>query len=244
MDPECKVKLAEFEGPLDLLLYLINKNRLEITDIPIALVTRQYLEYLEIMQALNVVVAGEYLVMAATLMHIKSKILLPAPEAEELEDDPRLEIVEPLKELAAARAFAKEVERMPLLGRDVFFRGLATNHSVNNSTKKETDENSSPLEVTLDDLVDALVSVLSRQSRDSSLKISRQEISLDERIDFVLSVLNSSGGRTSFFDLFHDNDRQIIIITFLAILELAKQSYALIFQKLPGDEIFIMKRGG
>ena len=117
------IKLDIFEGPLDLLLYLIKKNEIDIYNIPVALITKQYLEYLNIIKSLNLDLAGEYLVMASTLIHIKSRMLLPVPEepsAEELEDDPRAELVRQLLEYQAFKDAAAELTQRPLLERDVF----------------------------------------------------------------------------------------------------------------------------
>jgi segregation and condensation protein A len=118
------VRLEMFEGPLDLLLHLINKNELDITNIPIALITEQYLEYLRLMKVLNLDIAGEYLLMASTLLYIKSKMLLPTSSEEEEEEgeDPRAELVRRLLEYQKYKKAAVELERRPLLDRDVFIR--------------------------------------------------------------------------------------------------------------------------
>ncbi len=121
-----EIKLDIFEGPLDLLLYLIRKNEIDIYNIPIALITEQYLEYLDMMRSLNLDLAGEYLVLAATLIHIKSKLLLPPAEGEEEEEegeDPRAELVQQLLEYQAFKEAALSLETRPLLDRDVFTRG-------------------------------------------------------------------------------------------------------------------------
>ncbi len=122
------IKLDIFEGPLDLLLYLIKKNQIDIYNIPIALITRQYLDYLNLIKSLNLDLAGEYLVMASTLIHIKSRLLLPVPEEpspEELEDDPRSELVRQLLEHQAFKEAADLLTRRPILERDVFKRAAA-----------------------------------------------------------------------------------------------------------------------
>lgn len=117
------IRLDMFEGPLDLLLHLIHKNELDIVNIPIALITEQYLEYLKLMKVLNLDIAGEYLLMASTLLYIKSKTLLPAsPEEEEEEEDPRAELVRRLLEYQKYKEAASELEKKPMLDRDVFIR--------------------------------------------------------------------------------------------------------------------------
>ncbi|RKX57836.1 MAG: hypothetical protein DRP37_08890, partial [Thermodesulfobacteriota bacterium] len=195
LEPECQVKLEAFEGPLDLLLHLIQKNKLEITDIPIAVVTAQYLEYLEFMQAaLDVVVAGEYLVMAATLMHIKSRMLLPRPDPADSEDDPRLELVRPLQELVQMREAAASLECRPILGRDVFVRigGLESEElKIKNEELKIGEEETPapdsewPLEVNLTDLISAFKKVLGNNSLPRVLEITRAKASLSERMESI-----------------------------------------------------------
>jgi segregation and condensation protein A len=121
-----EVKLEMFEGPLDLLLHLIHKNEVDIFDIPIATITDQYLEYLELMKSLEMSIAGDFLVMASTLIHIKSRMLLPGRDEEDEEEDPRLEITRPLLEYMQLKEMAKELSEREILGRDVFARGDAT----------------------------------------------------------------------------------------------------------------------
>jgi segregation and condensation protein A len=245
LDPECNIKVADFEGPLDLLLYLINRNRLDIADIPIAAVTRQYLDYIGIMQALNVAVAGEYLVMAATLIQIKSRMLLPVPEDDD--DDPLLEITGPLRELAAARAMAGELASMPMLGRDHFFSGLATRHPQSGEERlagEKRDVKKPDYDVSLSDLIKAMERVLARAGDDSILEFSRPEISLEEQMKYVVERLNASGGRIAFSDLFGEYGRRMVIVTFLALLELVRQSAAMLFQQDGSEEIIIMQRQG
>ena len=251
MEPECQVKLEAFEGPLDLLLHLIQKNKLEITDIPIAVVTAQYLEYLEFMQAaLDVVVAGEYLVMAATLMHIKSRMLLPRPDPSDSEDDPRLELVRPLQELVQIREAAACFECMPILGRDVFIReeGLESEELRIKSEElgigeKETHAPGSEwtFEVSLTDLISAFKKVLGNNSLPMVLEITRAKASLSERMESIAEELNQIGN-IRFFELFSSEDREMIVVTFLAILELARLGKVRLLQESPGGDILILLR--
>jgi segregation and condensation protein A len=246
LEPECQVKLEAFEGPLDLLLHLIQKNRLEITDIPIAVVTAQYLEYLEFMQAaLDVVVAGEYLVMAATLIHIKSRMLLPRPDPPDPEDDPRLEIVRPLQDLVQIREAAASLERRPMLGRDVFIRerGLESEESGSNVEVSETAGFEGALDVSLTDLISAFKKVLGNSSLPRILEITRAKASLSERMESLAEELRQAGS-IRFFELFSSEDREMIIVTFLAILELAKLGKARLFQESPGEDILVLLRRG
>ncbi|NDY41430.1 segregation/condensation protein A [Dissulfurirhabdus thermomarina] len=229
---------------MDLLLHLITKNKLDVTDIPMALVTRQYLEYIELMQALDIVVAGEYLVMAATLMHIKSRMLLPRPEPLSPEDDPRLEIVRPLQELMAVRAAAEQLERRPLLGRDVFTRGRRLEESLAEMgipVSGAEAEASRPIEASLYDLLDAFRKVLGNRSLPHVLEIARARVSLSERME-ELSARLAAAGRLRFFDLFTPEDLQVTIVTFLAILELARLAQIRLLQEVPGGDILILPR--
>jgi len=251
LEPECQVKLEAFEGPLDLLLHLIQKNKLEITDIPISVVTAQYLEYLEFMQAaLDVVVAGEYLVMAATLMHIKSRMLLPRPDLADAEDDPRLELVRPLQELVQMREAAASLECRPILGRDVFIRvgGLESEELKikNEELKIGGKETPAPgsewtLEVSLTDLISAFKKVLGNNSLPRVLEITRAKASLSERMESIAEELNQIGS-IRFFELFFSENREMIVVTFLAILELARLGKVRLLQEKPGGDILILLR--
>ncbi|MEA3386139.1 MAG: segregation/condensation protein A [Thermodesulfobacteriota bacterium] len=244
MEPECQVKLEAFEGPLDLLLHLIQKNKLEITDIPIAVVTAQYLEYLEFMQAaLDVVVAGEYLVMAATLMHIKSRMLLPRPDPVDSEDDPRLELVRPLQELVQMREAAASLECRPILGRDVFIRigGVESEELKIEEEKTSTPGPEWAFDVSLTDLISAFKKVLGNNSLPRVLEITMAKASLSKRMGSIAEELNQIGN-IRFFELFFSEDREMIVVTFLAILELARLGKVRLLQEKPGGDILILLR--
>nr|HDN00546.1 hypothetical protein [Deltaproteobacteria bacterium] len=246
MESECQVKLETFEGPLNLLLHLIQKNKLEITDIPIAMVTAQYLEYLEFMQAaLDVVVAGEYLVMAATLMHIKSRMLLPGPDPEDPEDDPRLELVRPLQELIQMRKAAAYLECRPILGRDVFIRigGLENEKSEGNAELFGHWESDESFDISLTELVSAFKDMLGNGSFPRVLEITRAKAGLAEQMQSIAEKLNRAG-TIRFFEIFPSEDREMIVVTFLAILELARLGKVRLLQESPGGDILILLRGG
>ncbi len=247
MEPECNVTIEAFQGPLELLLHLIDRNKLDITDIPIALVTNQYLEYLELLHALDVVVAGEYLVMAATLLQIKSRMLLPLPEPQDIEDDPRLEIVKPLQELARLKGLADHLEAMPWLGRDVFVREVheefdLTDGSDAGADLQVTESAFPPIEAGILDLIDALRNVLGNSTLPRSLEITKARATLSQRIETIEERLMRED-RTTLADLLSaDMDRQFLIVTFLALLELAKMSAIRIFQETPGGDLIVVKR--
>ncbi|MBW2056018.1 MAG: segregation/condensation protein A [Deltaproteobacteria bacterium] len=218
-----RVKLDIFEGPLDLLLYLIRKNEVDIYDIPIAEITEQYLGMLKMMRTLNLDVAGEFLVMAATLAQIKSKMLLPAaPDQgeEEEEEDPRRELVDRLLEYERFKNAARQLEGQDILGRDVFTRIPAG--------EEETDE----LEVSLFDLIEALQRVLRKSSQELVHEITLERISIEEKITEIIDRLTGCGGELEFARLFEgEPTREVVIFTFLALLELMKMRMVRVYQK-------------
>ncbi|MFZ3156360.1 MAG: segregation/condensation protein A [Smithella sp.] len=213
------VKLDIFEGPLDLLLYLIKKNEIDIYNIPIALVTEQYLQYLKIIKELNLDLAGEYLVMAATLIHIKSRMLLPPPdEPEEEEEDPRAELVRQLLEHKTFKEAAENLKERPLLERDVFTRAALLPEEV----EKTTTEEEELIEVSVFELIEAFHRVVSQLDRKELLEIDLEKLSLTDIINEIMDQLSVTKSST-FEDLLQGKrDRRRIIYTFLAILELIK----------------------
>lgn len=213
------IKLDIFEGPLDLLLYLIKKNEIDIYNIPVALITQQYLDYLNIIKSLNLDLAGEYLVMASTLIHIKSRMLLPAPEEpseEEQEGDPRAELVKQLLEYQAFKEAAEKLARRPLLDRDVFkcSAPLATERKNQNEDKL--------IEVSIYELIEAFHHVVSRLGQKEMLEIDMDKLSLTEIINDVMERLTHEKNLTFEELLGEKKDRRSVIYTFLALLELIK----------------------
>ncbi|MCE5213038.1 MAG: segregation/condensation protein A [Deltaproteobacteria bacterium] len=214
------IKLDIFEGPLDLLLYLIKKNEIDIYNIPVALITQQYLEYLNIIKSLNLDLAGEYLVMASTLIHIKSRMLLPVPEeptAEDLEDDPRAELVRQLLEYQTFKEAATELSQRPLLERDVFKRSAA----LPEETKKTTDEDEL-IEVSIFELIEAFHHLVSRLDKKELMEIDLEKLSLTDIINDVMERLTLEKNLTFEELLGERKDRRRIVYTFLALLELIK----------------------
>ena len=209
-----EIKLDIFQGPLDLLLYLIKKNEIDIYNIPIAVVTEQYLEYIDVMKSLNLDVAGEYLVMASTLIHIKSKLLLPVHDDAEDEEDLREELTRQLLEYQAYKEAALNLDTMSLLGRDVFKRGYPS--------EDETDSKRSLEEMNIFELVEAFRIVISSMKSGDLMEIDVERMSLSDRINEIMERLTEERVIT-FADLLGElNDRIKIIYTFLAILELMK----------------------
>lgn len=213
-----RVRLERFEGPLDLLLHLIKKNEVDVRELPVAQITEQYLGYLDLMRDLSLDIAGEYLVMAATLTLIKSRLLLPSPEPEEGEEaDPRADLVRQLLEYQRYREAAESLAERPLLRRDTFARDA-------NAEGLAEDPDAVPrIKVTLWELMEAFRVVLKRAAPDPVHQVEGEAVSLPTRIHDLLQTL--AVARTLRFDsLFGDAPtRSYVIVTFLAVLELIKQ---------------------
>lgn len=213
-----RVRLERFEGPLDLLLHLIKKNEVDVRELPVAQITEQYLGYLDLMRDLSLDIAGEYLVMAATLTLIKSRLLLPSPEPEEGEEaDPRADLVRQLLEYQRYREAAESLAERPLLRRDTFARDP-------NAEGLTEDPDAVPrIKVTLWELMEAFRVVLKRAAPDPVHQVEGEAVSLPTRIHDLLQTL--AVARTLRFDsLFGDAPtRSYVIVTFLAVLELIKQ---------------------
>lgn len=219
------IKLEIYEGPLDLLLHLIKKSEVDIYDIPIALITSQYLEYLELMDFMNVELAGEFLVMAATLTQIKSKLLLPVSEDEEEtdEEDPRMAIIRPLIEHMKIKDAAESLARKELLNRDVFSRTGSMDEFDG-----DRDEQLEP--VSLFDLMDSFRSVLARLEKKAGIEFILETKSIEERIGEIIELLKQKP-ELLFEELFiHDHTKAELVLTFLALLELARIGILSLFQ--------------
>jgi segregation and condensation protein A len=224
-----RVTLPAFEGPLDLLLHLIEEHELDIFDIPIAFIASKFVEYITLMEQLNIDVASEYLVMAATLAHIKSKQLLPVvpddqEDEQEPELDPRAELVRRLLEYQKYKNVAEQLAGAPVLGRDVFLRGVSA------------PEAEGPAQLTglsLFKLLDAFQIVLARVKATVDHHIDLERFSITDRINQLSEVL-ARGGRMAFIDLFDgQNTRADLIITFLALLEMTRLRLTRLFQDGP-----------
>ena len=234
------VRVESFEGPLDLLLHLIKKNEVEICDIPIATITRQYLEYLELMKELNLEIAGEFLVMASTLLQIKSRMLLPVDEDEDSVDeelqDPREELIRRLLEYQRYKDAAAGLVASELLGRDVFAR-----------TPAMRDENvpvpaGEPLEIELFELVEAFRRVLSHVPMEHFHDVISENISVADRIGRILDLLDERE-TLRFEELFSDEtlSRELVIATFLALLELCRLKTVKVAQITPYGDIWLLR---
>lgn len=236
---DIKIKLQAFEGPLDLLVHLIKKHQINVYDIPIALVTKQYLEYLSLMQELNLDVASEFLVMAATLIHIKSRMLLPRPDptqADEPEEDPRDALVIRLLEHQKFKAAAELLHDRETL------RSAQWTRPDSRVEELAGDDYEPELEVDLFSLLSAFRSVLERAKERPPLPLPPEQISIEARIEQMLERLSETEA-CGFEDLFEDvASRTEMIVTFLALLEMIRLKLIRVFQAGQAGPIRIYKR--
>lgn len=234
----CLVKVQLFEGPLDLLLHLIKKNEVDIYDIPIAKITEQYIEYLEFMKVLNLQYAGEYLVIAAELSLIKSKMLLPKPVIEEEEEDPRAKLVRRLIEYQVYKDASIDLLGKDILGRDVFKREYI-------ETSLEYDEEVELVPVDLWALIETFREFYQRRSYLWAEEISfeAESVTIEDKIEQVLEKLRTKQ-KLRFDELFDDCSSKFeFVITFLALLELARTYNVDIVQDSPDSSILITFSG-
>ncbi|MBE6184611.1 segregation/condensation protein A [Heyndrickxia ginsengihumi] len=245
---EYKVKIDAFEGPLDLLLHLINQLEIDIYDIPMAEITEQYLVYIHTMKELELDVASEYLVMAATLLAIKSKMLLPKQEVDVIEEDenfpeedPRDDLVEKLLEYRKYKEAAQELKQLEQNRSQIFTKPP----SDLSDYVKEIDTDKINLDVSIYDMLGALNKLLRRKKlqKPLSTKITRQEISIEKRMDEILELLPQTSERKNFESLFPIPDKEHIVVTFLAILELMKRHEIIVEQEQNFGEIFVARKG-
>jgi segregation and condensation protein A len=182
-----EVKLEIFEGPLDLLLHLINKNEVDIFDIPIATITDQYLGYLELMKTFNINVAGDFLVMASTLIHIKSKMLLPGSHEDDEEEDPRTEIMRPLLEYMQFKEMAEAFSEREILDRDVFARTVIP-YFQDGVTGEEPE-----LDVNLFQLIDAFKRIVDQRLPGAKLTVQHEQWSVKDKTELIIARLKEKG---------------------------------------------------
>ena len=219
-----QVKLDNiFEGPMDLLVHLIKKNEVDIYDIPIAIITDQYLQYLDWMKSMNIDIAGDFILMAATLTQIKSKMLLPVHENEEDQEDPRLEIARPLAEYLQIKSAAERLAERYLLGEDTFVRSPGQEEIL-------ADRQNEIITVGLFELIDAFQQILAKMSPDDKVLITADSVSVKDRISQLVDIFEAKGS-VIFDELFPAGSAKIeVIVTFLAILEMVRLSLVRIVQ--------------
>lgn len=234
-----KVKLHIFDGPLDLLLFLIKKEKIEITDIPISSITEQYLEYLELMKMLDLDVAGEFLVMAATLMHIKSKMLLPPEEkeAEEAEEeDPREELVRKLLEYKKYKDAAQRLQQMKESAKEVFLR-----KGEGPRGKIFSEDGTEYFEASLFDLITSFRKALTDVPKEAFHQVVKNEFTVSDKIHTIYHML-AKEPKIYFSKLFSEaKSKNEVIVIFLAILELMKAREVLAVQKDLYGEIEVIR---
>ncbi|SEI68167.1 condensin subunit ScpA [Azotobacter beijerinckii] len=230
-----EVFLEAFEGPLDLLLYLIRRQNIDILDIPVAEITRQYMGYVELMKVARLELAAEYLVMAAMLAEIKSRMLLPrSAEAEAEEEDPRAELIRRLQEYERFRSAAEELDDLPRVGRELYPAQLEAPQARVRRLLPTVD---------LDELLLAMAEVLRRADLFESHQITREALSTRERMSEVLERLRD-GGFVPFVQLFRGEEGRLgVVVTFMAVLELIKESLVELVQTEPFAPIHVRLRG-
>ena len=231
-----EVFLEAFEGPLDLLLYLIRKQNIDILDIPVAEITRQYMQYVELMKSVHLELAAEYLVMAALLAEIKSRMLLPRTETTEpQEEDPRAELIRRLQEYEQFKTAAETLDQLPRVGRELFIPQLPVPDDIPARTLLPA--------VDLEDLLRALVDVLHRAELFESHSITQEPLSTRERMGRVLEQLSAHQGFLLFSDLFQPKEGRLgVVVTFLAILELVKETWIELVQNEAFTPIHVRRR--
>lgn len=229
------IHLENFEGPLDLLLHLIRKNEMDINDIPMAAITEQYLTILDAMKTLNLDVAGEFLLMAATLLYIKSKLLLPRiveEEIEEEEEDPRAELVRRLLEYQKYKEVSQTLDNRPLLGRDLFARAAPAPEVLEEAE-------AGFVSVGLFDLLAALQELLRESPAQLVHEVNLDQLSITDRINAILTRLQGQDS-LAFADLFTGTlKRGEVIVTFLALLELVKMRMVRFMQNVRYGTIWL-----
>lgn len=232
---DIRFKLPVFEGPLDLLLHLIKDNKIDIYDIPILQITHQYMEYLELMKELNLEIAGEFLVIAATLIHIKSRMLLP-PDEEEIEEpaeDPRAELVKRLLEYQAFKDSSIELRKREALWKNIFYRSFPE--------KGDFEVEPEPLlfEVNMFDLLSTFKKLLEK-APEQVLEITRETLTVADKINFIMERLENEDG-IRFQELFEGSYTKLsFIVTFLALLELIRLGLAKAYQEKTFGLIWII----
>jgi segregation and condensation protein A len=224
------VFLEAFEGPLDLLLYLIKRQNLDILNIPIAPITRQYMEYIQLMDKLELELAAEYLVMASMLAEIKSRMLLPRPVEADDEDDPRAELVRRLQEYEQFKKAAEDLDALDRLEREIYLTSI--------EIPRFEIELPQP-EVSINDLMSAFRDVVNRAEQFASHHVEREPLSVRERMVLVLERIRADEF-TSFTELFEPGEgRMGVVVSFIAILELLKESLIEIVQAKPYAPIYV-----
>jgi segregation and condensation protein A len=234
-----RIKLTDFEGPLDLLLFFIKRDELDIYDIPIAKITKDFLEYLQYLQELDLDIAGEFIVTAAELMQIKVQLLLPRPEGEgEEELDPRAELVRRLLDYKRYKEMAGELQTMSVEQGKISYR---KNFSYDPKITEDPNEENLLRDVTLFDLIAAFKYVVDRMPRKHVHEINKLNVTLEDQIEYILNYFKSKTEST-FLQMVESMAEKIrVVVTFIALLELIKQKQIGVRQVDPYGEMIIVK---
>lgn len=232
------IKLQEFEGPLDLLLFFIRRDELDIYDIPISRITKEFLDYIHYMEALDLEVAGEFLVMTADLMQIKVKMLLPPEPGEEEEQDPRANLVKRLVEYKRFKEAAVGMTALEEAQRKIYYRSC---YDADPRVTTEEEEDESLRDVSLFDLISSFKFAIERMPKKFVHEIVRLNVTLEEQIDYVLNFF-SRRSETTFHELVKDMAEKIrVVVTFMALLELIRSQRIVVRQAEQFGEISIMR---
>ena len=228
-----EICLETFSGPLDLLLYLIRKENINILDLDVSNITDQYLEYIEMMDALKFELAADYLVMAATLAEIKSRLMLPKDSFEEEEEDPRAALIKRLQEYQRFKIVSEKIAVLPLVDRDTF---------IASAKKPEIKiDNNHEINISSEELYDTIREVLSRPNYKTTHLIDFEELSTQERIQILLNFLDKQNIITFSQTLKKNEGKKGVVVTLLASLELAKDGYVELIQN-KSDELFLKSK--
>lgn len=234
-----RVKLQNFEGPLDLLLFLIKKNEVDIYDIPVAEITSQYLKYVEIIKLLDLESAGEFILLASTLIRIKARMLLPRPQSDEEEEiiDPRMELVTRLLEYKKYKELAFKMSELEEKQSKIFSRGYYD--ELQHEAKEEIELD---VDVTIFSLISTFKQVLDRMPKETFHHVEVIPISLEEQIEYILNQF-VNGKQMTFFELVSQlRDRLVVVVTFIALLELIRRGELKIRQSKSFGEIWIARK--
>lgn len=234
-----RIKLPNFEGPFDLLLYFIHRDELDIYDIPISKITEEFLSYIKLMQQFDIELAGEFIVMASTLMYIKSQMLLPRPKTDENGDeieDPRTELVERLLEYKQIKEAASEIKEMHEEQKYHYYRNIF-DADINEVTKNANFKNAN-----LFDLIKAFKKITEREKEKQLRHVVDLEVSsIEEKSKYILNLINTKK-RISFFGIVRNSPKIEIVVTFLSILDLIRNHKMYLYQKNNFDDIIIAQK--
>jgi segregation and condensation protein A len=235
-----RVKLTDFEGPLDLLLFFIRRDELEIEDIPISRITREFLDYLHIMARLDLEIAGDFIVMAATLMQIKVRMLLPRDENAEEEEDPRAELVRRLIEYKKFKELSQQMGTLEEEQRRIYYRKF---FAADTHEEPAAEQGEVLADVSLFNLIAAFRSAMDHMPRKVVHEVALSNVSVDEQMSFVLDFLRVRGATTLLTLVAHMTEKVRIIVTVIALLELTKNKVIALASAAGGDDVAIRLAG-